>query len=130
MDGFSIIQHFFTRMNCTHCQNKFEPEGIQLIRENHGVYVVSVYCNNCERQVGVAMVGLEAQGEADAAAPFQDPELTEAELERLSQFEPIGENDVLAAHEFFQGLDGDWMKFIPPEFRQPCTVSETEDPPA
>jgi hypothetical protein len=123
MDGFNIIQNFFTRMSCTHCQQNFEPEGIQLVRENNGVYVVSVYCHQCERQVGVAMVGLEAHGGAlpegaRAQAGFKDPELTEEELERLSQYDVIKEDDVLEAHEFFQGLGSNWQDLIPAEMRE------------
>ena len=48
--------------------------------------------------------------------PYEDPELTPDELERLSGFEPIDNNTVIDAHEFIQNLDSSWMKFIPKEF--------------
>ena len=119
MDSFRLIQNFFTRMSCQYCDNHFEAEGIQLIREEHGIHVVSVNCHHCKRQVGVAMVGVDATGEAtfDQDAPayihrFADPELTEAELERLSQFQPITSDDVLEAHHFFQNLDTGWASLL------------------
>ncbi len=130
MDSFQLIQHFFTTMQCAFCTRPFQPEGIELLREDEGCYLVSVSCHHCQRQIGVAMVGVEIpSGEAQGFLPqsfdqvfqpgvqsdprFVDPELTPEELERLQHFEPIALDDVLQAHEFFNQLDGDWMKFIP-----------------
>jgi hypothetical protein len=136
VDSFQLIQHFFTTMQCAFCTRPFQPEGIELLREDEGCYLVSVSCHHCERQIGVAMVGVEipgvempgadllggnAQGFLPGFKPdprFVDPELTPEELERLEQFEPIAFDDVLQAHEFFNQLDGNWMKFIPADMRE------------
>jgi hypothetical protein len=124
------------------------PNGIQLIREEHGVYIVSVYCHHCERQIGVAMVGIERQGmDAEHASQFMaenggadlqdlleqelealrtrfpDPELTDDELERLSAYAPISLDDVLDAHQFFHHLGRDWMKHLP----RPQQLEDDED---
>ncbi len=133
MDSFQLIQHFFTTMQCAFCTRPFQPEGIELLREDEGCYLVSVSCHHCERQIGVAMVGVQVPeggipsgdlpglfSQAHQQGPhldprFVDPELTPEELERLQHFEPIAFDDVLKAHEFFNQLDGDWMKFIPSE---------------
>lgn len=127
MDGFSIIQNFFSRMRCNFCTNHLEPEGIKLIQHNQGVYIVNVQCTHCMRQMGSAMVGLEgAEISAHAPQRFTDPELTVDELERLSQYEAIGYDDVLDAHQFFNNLDSDWQKFLPEEMRQSEIVLEQE----
>ncbi len=123
MDAFNLIQNFFTKMRCNFCSHSFSPEDIQLIRQDEGIYIVNVYCNHCGTQNGVAMVGVEVPGET---VHFEDPELTEQELERLADFKPISANDVLDAHHFFSNLGDDWMKFIPPERLQPDTEPETE----
>jgi len=123
MDAFHLIQNFFTKMRCNFCSHSFSPDDVQLIRQDDGIYIVNVYCNHCSTQNGVAMVGVEMPGEA---ARFEDPELTEEELVRLADFKPISADDVLEAHEFFQKLDGDWMKLIPPEMLERCTAPETE----
>jgi hypothetical protein len=131
MDNFSVIQHFFTRMHCNLCAAPFEADGIQLIREEDGFYVVSVSCRACDRQIGVAMVGVEngdslLEEDDEPRRIYADPELTEEELERLEQFPPISYDDVLSAHTFFQNLDERWKRFIPEEIRERCTVSDTE----
>lgn len=133
MDSFSLIQQFFTQMTCQHCSHNFEPNSIELIREDKGVYLVAVNCHHCERQVGVAMVGLESK-EGDmvkAGSRFKDPELTEEELERLQVFEPIETDDVIEAHDFFQNLGKDWQKHIPQDMLERLQAPEevaTEEP--
>ena len=123
MDAFQLIQNFFTRMRCNYCSHSFSPEDIQLIRQDESIYIVNVYCNHCSTQNGVAMVGVEVPGEGQV---FPDPELTEEELERLADFQPITDDDVLEAHEFISQLDGNWTRFIPQEMLERCTVPETE----
>ncbi len=111
MDSFSIIQNFFTRMRCHFCSFQLEPEGVELIREDRGVFIVNIHCVHCTRQMGVAMVGLE--GSEFPEPVFEDPELTEHEIERLSNFEAVSYDDVLDAHAFFNNLDADWQKYLP-----------------
>jgi hypothetical protein len=123
MDAFPLIQNFFTRMRCNFCSHSFSPEDIQLLRQDEGVYIVNVYCNHCNTQNGVAMVGVEVP---NGTSMFPDPELTDEELIRLAEFSPITEDDVLDAHAFFNNLDGDWMRFIPEETLERCKETETE----
>lgn len=115
MDAFNLIQNFFTRMRCNFCSHTFSPEDIQLIRQDEGIFIVNVFCNHCGTQNGVAMVGVEVP--AGETQYFEDPELTPTEIDRLSDFEPITDNDVLDAHGFFNNLDANWMQMIPEELR-------------
>ncbi len=124
MDGFNIIQSFFTRMRCNFCTTHLEPEGIELIRHDKGVYIVNVHCVHCSKQMGIALVGLE--GSDHVSHNYVDPELTPQELERLGNFEPIDYDDVLNAHDFFSNLDSDWQKFVPEEMRQLEILPEME----
>jgi hypothetical protein len=126
MDAFSLIQNFFTRMRCNFCSHSFSPEDIQLIRQEEGIYIVNVYCNHCRTQNGVAMVGVEVPTLEGGQPRFTDPELTEEELVRLADYQPVSPDDVLDAHHFFSALGSDWMKFIPSEMRERYTAPETE----
>lgn len=131
MDAFSLIQEFFTHMACASCHEHFEPDSIQLIRNEDDIYVVNVHCHQCDTPNGVAMVGVgevEADGEpgrfdfeygVDATGPvYEDPELTHSELIRLAEFEPVTDDDVIEAHRFFQDLDKNWMSQIPEELKE------------
>jgi hypothetical protein len=60
---------------------------------------------------------------------YRDPELPYEERKRLSKFAPVGSDDVLEAHHFIQDLGKDWMKHIPTEMLEKCSVeafSETD----
>jgi hypothetical protein len=57
---------------------------------------------------------------------YVDPELPPAERKRLSKFKPVAVDDVIEAHHFINGLGKDWMKHIPTEILERCTVHETE----
>ena len=126
---FNIIQSFFTTMRCNHCDTPFEERGIELLQEQgNGLFVVSVYCHHCQQQVGVAMVGLEgASPDMVPGVPQTqpDPEFTEEDMKRLSNYDAISDDDVLDAHEFFSNLKGDWTKHVPTEVLQRCTKNET-----
>ena len=100
-------------MRCNYCSSHFQPAGIDLVREDEGVCIVNITCTHCERQAGMAMVSLERQDASKISSKFLDPELTPDELDRLSVYEPITDDDVLDAHHFFAGLDSNWKKYLP-----------------
>ncbi|MBX2861666.1 MAG: hypothetical protein KTR14_10560 [Vampirovibrio sp.] len=122
--AFEMIQSFFTRMRCNFCMQNFEEADVELMQENEGVFVVKVNCHHCEREAGVAVVGVEVQDGADDLYEFKDPEFTEEDFERLGALPPIREDDVLDAHEFFQGLDENWQSMIPKELMPEEITSE------
>ena len=130
MNAFSIIQQYFTQLNCQFCSHSFGENDVELIRQDDAMYIVNVFCHRCQTQNGVAMVGLASTEDMVPPRVFKDPELTEAEKERLAQYKPVSADDVLEAHTFFNNLGTDWMKFIPEEMRQSNTGSETESPDA
>ncbi len=145
MDAFTIIQNFFTKMPCQACSTLFETDDIKLEGEGDGYYMVSLECHHCGHHNGTAAVGIEAGAHledlmnmdpddiAEVFASvsqqrsqqirkkrmkrFKDPEFTERDRRRLSEFSVIGDDDVLDAHEFFEELDSDWQKHIPKSLR-------------
>lgn len=112
MDSIQVIQHFFAKMRCNYCHSHFQPQGISLVREEEDVFIVDVSCAHCERHAGLAMVSLDRNAFPNLKPRFKDPELTPDELERLSAFEPISDNDVLDAHHFFQNMESNWQKYL------------------
>jgi hypothetical protein len=185
MDSFSIIQHFFTQMQCPQCGRHLEEKGVALLREEAHTFLVHLECQHCHSDIGNAMIGIETslghllrhtqsdsnlvvgieEGDAlhfelDAGDDddemnlselfeniqrsekmprfaggiglggvrrrYQDPELTPAEKERFQDCDPIGYDDVLKAHHFFENLGRNWQSFIPEEMRQSQIGYEAE----
>lgn len=116
MDGFKIIQSFFSRMRCSHCQSYLQADGIELIREDEGIYIVDITCMQCDEPMGVAMVGMELENTALALPEhLEELELTPWDKERFALTDPVSTDDVVDAHRFFTRLGPDWQKYLPPE---------------
>ena len=110
--SFQAIQEYFQQKSCRHCANQFSADGIQLLREEPGVFVVRVTCRSCGHPLGIAIVGAATatQGKKERKLP---PEWTRKDAGRLSKLPPISFDDVLAAHEFFSKLDASWQRHLP-----------------
>lgn len=128
MKNFSVVQEHFRKLRCAHCGEPFTPEGVKLLREEKDYWVVRVHCTACNQPAGVAIVGVEYEGEpqeapttANANATAQTVPISRnrgifssrKEEERFAGLPPISPDEVLDAHDFFNNLGEDWTKHIP-----------------
>ena len=111
MEKSDILKLFFGRMKCTNCENNFKEEDITIMREEYGYIVVKLHCSHCDKNIGVAIMGVDKLQMQKAI------EMKKTEAEEFADFAPINYEDVLEAHDFFQGLEDDWLKFIPEKYR-------------
>jgi hypothetical protein len=109
--SFRAIQEYFQQKSCRYCSNSFTSDGIQLIREEPGMLVVRVTCSCCGRPLGVAIVGTGVPQERMRTE--RPPEWTKKDSQRFAGKPAITYDDVLAAHEFFDGLGADWSRHLP-----------------
>ena len=109
--SFQAIQEYFQQKFCRFCDHPFTSEGIQLLREEPGILVVRVTCSKCGKPLGVAIVGTGPS--SSRQTPKYPVEWTKRDFERLSKKPVITYDDVLSAHEFFDGLGADWAKQVP-----------------
>ena len=129
MKNFSVVQEHFRKLRCAHCQSSFTPEGVKLLREEKDYWVVRVHCTACQQPAGVAIVGVEYEG-SEAVAPERaerEPVTTATsttqrvrgifssrkEEEKFQKLGPIGNDDLLDAHNFIANLGSDWMRHLP-----------------
>lgn len=109
--SFQAIQEYFQQKSCRYCTNQFSADGIKLLREEPGVFVVRVTCQSCGHPLGVAIVGaVTNQSKKEKKLP---PDWTRKDSHRLGHLPPISFDDVLAAHEFFSQLDCGWHRHLP-----------------
>lgn len=109
--SFQAIQEYFQQKSCRYCANQFSAEGIQLLREEPGVFVVRVTCKACGHPLGVAIVGAANN---DVKKEKKLPgDWSRKDSARLNNLPPISFDDVLAAHEFFSQLDANWQRYLP-----------------
>lgn len=112
MENFELVQDFFCKMHCSNCKSHFKPDGIKLLKEESGYYIIRLTCIECNQPVGIAIVGIKEPPLIDANDP---PLLTDHLMKKGNQEEeppPISYNDVINAHKFFSNLSSDWSKHI------------------
>lgn len=112
MDNFKIIQKFFSGLKCGRCDNFFDKDSIELVREEENNVVVRVTCSACGKNLGLAILGVE-KGEYKSSLKFEGDNEEVVLSEREIPDDPITYEEVIKAHKFFSGLGSDWMKHLP-----------------
>lgn len=111
MDRLKITR-LFADLCCSQCRHDFSEESVKILREENGLFVIQVTCEECGKSFGLAFLGLESI--------TLKPEEVEDEYVPLTIQEgpdPISVDDVLDAHEFIKNLESDWQKHIPSELK-------------
>lgn len=109
MENINSIKLFFSKMKCTRCENYFEDEDIEILREEGNYTVVRIHCEHCQKSIGIAILGID-KGKMCEALEMNQPDMEKG-------LPPIDYDDVLKARDFFQNLGDDWLKFIPAEYK-------------
>lgn len=111
MDKLKIKQ-LFADLCCSECKSDFTEDSIQIMREEQGLFVIQIVCNECKKSFGLAFLGLES---INLKSQELDSETFKLEIQEGP--DAITEDDVIDAHKFIQNLDSDWQKHIPEEFK-------------
>lgn len=94
-------------MNCSRCNKKFSNDSISVLRQEDNYTVIRVICSNCEKNIGLAILGIDKNEMRKTVEMEEGSENLSPDRE-----EPIDYDDVLNAHEFFTHLGSDWSKHI------------------
>ena len=91
---------------CSNCKCDFDEESISVIREEAGLSVIQISCQNCGKSFGIALLGIN---ELDIKSP--EP----FEIEDCP--DKITFDDVIDAHNFIKEMEDDWQKYLPKEYK-------------
>ena len=92
---------------CSNCQCDFDEESLSIVREEAGLVVVQISCQNCGKSFGIALLGIN-ELDIKSPAPFEIEDCPDK----------ISFDDVIDAHNFIKELEDDWQKYIPKEYRK------------
>ena len=109
MKNTDAIKLFFSKMKCTGCENYFQDEDVEILRQEENYTVVRIHCEHCQKHIGVAILGI------DKEQMMKSLELNQPETKQSPP--PIDYDDVMKARDFFRNLGDDWVKFIPEEYK-------------
>ena len=107
MNTEEYIKLIFTNMVCSCCDTQFTPDCIEIIRVEDNIAVVKIVCQNCHKNYGIAIIGIEESAQNDT---FED-------YVQIPDLPPITTDDVIEAHNFINKLGNDWSKYIPDELK-------------
>lgn len=94
------LKILFDNLCCSQCKAGFDEASISIKREEEGLLVTHLVCQNCGKSFGVAFVGLSDIQVKEPLEVQQGPE-------------PINYDDVIDAHRFIKNLDEHWQDYLP-----------------
>ena len=59
------IKKLFADLCCSECGAEFDENSVSILREEEGLLVLQVICNNCQKSFGVAILGFNPTSFAD-----------------------------------------------------------------
>jgi len=116
MNTEEYVKLIFTNMVCSCCDEPFTPDCIEVIRVEDNIAVVKIVCQNCHKNYGIAIVGIEDINQDNT---FED-------YVQIPDLPPITTDDVIEAHNFIDKLGDDWTKYIPDELKTVDKLPEEE----
>lgn len=93
----------FKNLCCSVCKHDFDESSFVIKRDEKGLLVANLQCNNCGKNYGIAFLG------------FSDIEVKDENnfpLEVQEGPDPITYDDVIDAHKFIKNLDENWSRYI------------------
>lgn len=111
MDYPDFINDFFAHLRCANCHEFFKEDSIQLIRKEADNIIVKIVCARCEKNLGLAIIGIDRTKYNNSMKFSEDS--SEIPVSINTDADPINYNDVIEAHEFFNTLGDDWIKYLP-----------------
>lgn len=94
------LKVLFDNLCCSQCKSSFDENSIVIKREEEGLLVTHLACQNCGKSFGVAFLGF-------TNIEVKDP------LEVVQGPDPIDYDDVIEAHRFIKNLDEHWQDYLP-----------------
>ncbi len=97
------LRILFKNLCCSICKHEFDEDSLTIKREENGLLVTGLHCNNCGKNYGIAFLGF---------SDFEIKEGSREPLEVVQGPDPISYDDVIEAHRFIKNLDENWKNYI------------------
>ena len=114
MEYINYINEFFSHVKCVNCNEFFNNDAIQLVRQESNSIVVRIACVNCGKNLGLAILGIDRAGYKNSLGFSEDTHgNNDMPISVNVNNDPITYDDVVEAHQFFSSLGDDWSKYLP-----------------
>ncbi|MFH0702658.1 MAG: hypothetical protein V2B14_03865 [bacterium] len=116
MENFNIIEKFFVNLRCSQCHTYFKSGSVKILRQDYNCTVIRIACSNCNKNIGLAILGLDKDSIKNNIQPSPSDNQSANQNEDFPfeiNDQPINYDDVINAHNFFNNLGTDWVKYLP-----------------
>ena len=93
-------------IKCGVCGQCYEPDNINVLGHEEGLWLLSVFCPSCQTQCLVAAV-IREDKKIEVIT-----DLTEAELDKFKDAASLTADEVLDMHNFLKDFDGDVSRLL------------------
>lgn len=107
-----MVRDFFINMRCGQCSETLKEDSASILREESNCLVIRITCSNCGKSLGIALMGFDYNLINENEDEEESCEISIMKNKSTSSDVPINYDDVIDAHNFFFGLDKDWIKHI------------------
>lgn len=97
----NFIRKLISSIKCGSCGQHYEESRMDIVERNDELWFIKVVCSSCHVGCMVAAIIREDK------QPKLITDLTEDEIEKFKDMSDIGEDDLLAMHDFLKNFDGD-----------------------
>ena len=111
MDAESWLTSELASFGCAACGQAYGQGHIRLIAQREELYFVDLSCDHCGSQA-VAIVTIQIDGETISLETGELVRAEEVEPDAPPEGPPISADDVLDAHRFLDGFEGDVHQLI------------------
>jgi len=108
MSTEEYVKLIFSKMVCSCCDEPFTEDSVDIIRVEDNIAIVKIVCTHCQKNYGIAIVGIENI----------DSDEIDIDHVQIPDLPAITTDDVIEAHKFIDKLDSDWSKYIPDELKE------------
>lgn len=104
--GQALIQQIVEHVTCSVCGHHYGKSDVQIIGRREQVWAMKVHCRECRTKALL----LAVVNDTGTRPVYTD--LAPDEWERFRESPPISVDDVIQAHEYLQGYDGDFTDIL------------------
>jgi len=102
----NLIKRLMTSVKCSVCGQHYKTGNIGVLGHEGDLWFLRVSCSACNTQYLAAAIIREDK------VPEVITDLTEAELDKLSNTDKLTSDEVLDMHNFLKDFDGDFSRLF------------------
>ncbi len=96
------VRHMIASISCNSCGNHYGPRSVEVLGHRDTIWFVRVICASCHLTVYIIAIIRDER-------PQIYTDLTEDDLTRFRDMEPVNDDDLMNVRDFLKDFSGDFQ---------------------